>query len=1070
MAAKPIYAQSAATVLKNFNSTLAGLDTLEASKRLQENGKNTIKIRRNWHVLRLILNQLNDELVWILLLAALLSLFFKEYRDASIIGIIVFINGLIGFLQEFKAERVIASLKKLVTDKAFVYRDGEQHEIDTSDIVPGDIVFVSSGEDVPADGYILESFEFRVNSFIFTGESRPSKKQAHILSKENVSLAEIDNMVFMGESVAVGEAKYVVTGTGSQTELGKIASLTSEVKTEATPLQKRMKGLSRRVGFLSLVIATGVVGVGWLNGIPLDQSFMFALAMAVSVVPEGLPAAISVALSFGMNRLLKHHVIVKKLSAVETLGSVNIICTDKTGTITKNELMVTRAVVNNKSYDLDGDGYDTTGNFFFNGKKIDQSGIKELYVLNKIGTLCNDATLLKQDNGFKVIGDPTEGAIIVAGRKFDNRKDCFFEGERKISENPFSSDRMRMSVIYKGLNTMSYVKGSPDTIIELSNNQLLDGKVVPFTDKDKEMAKSLYNQMSSEALRVLAFAYRPLDGIMESEYGKIAEADLIWVGMMAMIDPPRKNVNEAILKCKQLGVKVIMITGDYEITAEAIAKNIGLIDKPGTFEIINGRQLDKLSDSEIYSKTKEKEVVFARISPEQKLRIATILKDNGEIIAMTGDGVNDAPALKRADIGVAMGEMGTDVSKEAAEMILLNDNFSSIVNGIEEGRTIYSNLRKFVYFVFTANTGELLTVIMGLLLGLPSPLAAVQILSIDLGTNMFPAFALGLEPEEPDVLTSAKPKKNQSIMSRRDVMRLIYVGFLMALTAVSAFWHSMHRGGWHLGQPINTSSLLYIRSTTAAYAALAICQLANMLQARSAKYSIFKIGVWRNPYAIFAIFFACITLNAQSEQQFAELGNLKLVSGETIYKCKIGYRTFGTLNTEKTNAVLYPTWFGGKSESLANLIGPDKVLDSEEYFVIAVDALGNGVSSSPSNCEYQSNRNFPEITIKDMVNSQYKLLTEHLGIKKLHGMIGGSMGGMQVFEWIVSYPDFMEKAITYVGSPKLTSFDILHWQSVYRVGDRHLGDHAGDEFAEVADRERVHRADVVLDRASLRDR
>lgn len=860
MATRPIYAQSATAVLKNLQSSSSGLVSTEAAKRLKEAGENIIKIKRNWHVVRLLANQLNDELVWILLLAAVLSVVFREFRDATIIGVIVLVNGLIGFLQEFKAERVIASLKKLVTDKAFVYRDGELHEVDTVNIVAGDIVFVSSGENIPADGYLLESFDFKVNSFVFTGESKPAKKQIGVLTKENIGLSEMTNLVFMGETVAVGEAKFVVTGTGSQTELGKIAALTAEVKTEATPLQKRMRRLSRRVGALSLVIATLVIGIGQYNGMSLYQNFIFALAIAVSVVPEGLPAAISVALSFGMNRLLKQQVAVKKLSAVETLGSVNIICTDKTGTITKNELMVTRAVINNQIYKLDGDGYNPVGNYYLGDEKIDPAKIKELYILNKIGTLCNGASLLKQHNGFSMIGDPTEGAIIVAGRKFNSDKDYFLTGERKLAENPFSSERMMMSVIYQGLSVISYVKGSPDTMIEAATQQLVNGNEVPFTAADKEQARALYNQMSGEALRVLAFAYRPLDKMAEGDYGSQAENNLIWVGMMAMIDPPRANALEAVMKCKQLGIKVVMITGDYEKTAEAIARNVGLIGKNGTFEIINGHQLDKLSDKDVYKKVMALDIVFARISPAQKLRIATCLKDNGEVIAMTGDGVNDAPALKKADIGVAMGMMGTDVSKEAAEMILLNDDFSSIVEGVEEGRTIYHNLRKFVYFVFTANAGELFTIILGLLVGLPSPLSAVQILSIDLGTNMIPAFALGLEPREPDVLSSDKPKANESVISKLDVKRMLYIGTMMAVTSVSAFWYSMYRGGWWLGQPVDATGLLYVKSTTVAYAALAICQLANMLQARSPKYSIFQIGFWRNPYAIFAIIFALILL------------------------------------------------------------------------------------------------------------------------------------------------------------------------------------------------------------------
>ena len=856
MTAKAIYSQSQTAILKNFQTAIIGLSSIEALRRLNENGKNIIKTKRNWHSLRLLANQLNDELVWILLFAALLALFFHEFRDAIIIGTIVAVNGLIGFLQEFKAEKIIASLKKIITDKAFVYRDSERHEIDSSNIVLGDIVFLASGETVPADGYLLESFDFKVNSFVFTGESKPRKKQAGVLTKMNIELGEIDNMVFMGETVAVGEATYVVTATGIQTELGKIATLTAEIKTEITPLQKRMRGLSRRIGLLSLVIALAVVGIGHLKGVPLYQNFILALAIAVSVVPEGLPAVISIVLSLGMKKLLKKQVAVKKLSAVETLGSVDIICTDKTGTITKNELMVVRMLVNNQVYELDGDGYSPLGNYYLGDKKIKPQEIEELQILNKIGSLCNSASLLREDDGFVVMGDPTEGAILVAGRKFNGTNGYFAKGETKILDNPFSSERMRMSVVYRGAKTTAYVKGSPEKILELSVGQLINGAVVPLTESDKIQILKTINQMSGDSLRVLAFAYRSLDDVDSADYGSVSERDLVWVGLMGMIDPPRKNVAEAVLKCKQLGIKVVMITGDYEITAEAIARSVGLINNSEAFEIINGRQLDKISDQDVYHKIQTRDVVFARISPDQKLRIASVLKNNGEIIAMTGDGVNDAPALKRADIGVAMGLMGTDVSKEASEIILLDDNFSSIIAGIEEGRTIYSNLRKFIYFIFTGNIAELTTIVLGLIVGLPAPLTAVQILLVDLGFETFPAFALGLEPKMKDGVNCGMSKNNETIISRLDLFRMFYIGSLIAAMTTFVFWYSMQRGGWRMGQTMDTNSWLYIKSTSAAYAALAMGQLANMLQARSAKYSIFRIGIWRNIYAVIAVIFS----------------------------------------------------------------------------------------------------------------------------------------------------------------------------------------------------------------------
>jgi magnesium-transporting ATPase (P-type) len=675
-------------------------------------------------------------------------------------------------------------------------------------------------------------------------------------------------MVFMGETVATGEARFVVTGTGMDTELGRIAHLTQEVASDATPLQKQMRTLGRDVTILSVFIGIVVLIAGQYFKMSLYQNFLFALALSVSVVPEGLPAAISVALSFGMKRLIKENVLAKKLNAVETLGSVSLICTDKTGTITRNELAVTKIVINGEVLEVDGAGYDPVGSFYSGQEKIDPKGVANLELLFRIGTLCNDANLAKEDNSYKIIGDPTEGAIIVAGQKYNKTKKFYERGEKKITENPFSSERMRMSVIYRNAKTVSYVKGSPDVMIDLCNFIKIGESILPFNVEEKNKAKAIYNQMSGDALRVLAFAYRDLGGFAENKYLIEAEKGLVWVGMMAMIDPPRANVGHAIAECRDLGISVVMITGDYEITARAIAEQVGLIQNVNLKnqndnlklknniaekETISGKELDILSDKALYQKIKNGACVFARIAPEQKLRIATVLKKNGEVIAMTGDGVNDAPALKKADIGVAMGIIGTDVSKEAASMILMDDNFASIVKGVRTGRTVFQNLKKFVHYVFTSNASELFTVIFGVLLQIPSPISAVQILAVDLGTDIFPSFALGLEPEEPGVSKAGLNSKN-SVMSFGGFRRIIYLGIIMATGAVVAFLWSMLRGGWHFGQSFSVDSILYLKSTTAAYAVLSMTQMANLLQARSETLSPFQLGFFKNRYAIGSIF------------------------------------------------------------------------------------------------------------------------------------------------------------------------------------------------------------------------
>lgn len=853
---KNIYNLSAREVLDRFKSSLKGLTDAEASGRLRQYGPNALRERNTrWRWAKLALAQLNDALVWILLAAASLAFFFHEYRDVVIILFIVAINAIIGFFQEYKAERILESMRRFAKDSAIVVRNGEKKEIDVRGIVPGDVVFLTSGDNAPADGLIFESYSLKVNSFIFTGESKPEEKSAKALKDADVPLADIDNMVFSGETIVDGEAKFMVTATGMATELGRIAVLAQEVAEDPTPLQMQMRRLGKNVTLLSLLIGAVVVGFGQYFGMSLYQNFLFALALAVSVVPEGLPAAISVSLSLGMKRLLKDGVLAKKLNAVETLGSVSIICTDKTGTITKNQLTVTKVVVNGRLLTVSGVGYDPKGNYLFHGDVVKPDSVENLGLLCKIATLCNDADLVRQDGKYAIVGDPTEGALVVAAKKFNASEGFFEEGETKIAEIPFSSDRMRMSVAFKKEKAVSYVKGSPDVLLRLCTRKKVGGVVSSFTKKDREDAIAVYDEMSDNALRVLAFAYRDLEGVKREDYEGEMEKNLIWVGMMAMIDPPREDVARAVARCRELGIKVVMITGDYEVTARAIARNIGLVnEKP--YEIISGKALAKLSDREIYKRVREMDVVFARIAPDQKLRIADILKRNGEIIAMTGDGVNDAPAIKRADIGVAMGVIGTDVSKEASDMILLDDNFASIVKGIKEGRVIFQNLKKFVHYVFTSNASELFTVVIGVLLQISTPLTAIQILATDLGTDLFPSFSLSLEPEEPIAKADGKKgmaNSKESVMGPKGFWRVVSLGLIMASGAVAAFFLSMLRGGWMYGDAIDIRSVLYLQSTTAAYAVISMTQMANLFQSRSETLSPFRLGFFRNKYALGAI-------------------------------------------------------------------------------------------------------------------------------------------------------------------------------------------------------------------------
>jgi len=859
---KKTYTLSTEEVLEKFSATTQGLTQKEADKRIKEFGRNTVQKKQNWSWFSILLHQFNDALVWILLVAGALAFLFAEYRDTTIILLIVFINATIGFFQEYKAEKTLENIRKLASDRATVLRDGKKIEIDARFLVAGDIIFLSPGDTVPADGYLLEGYDVYANEFIFTGESKAKKKKIGAITGENMSIADIANMVFMGSSITRGEAVVIVTETGMNTALGHIAHLVNDVKEDETPLQKQMRFLGRDVTILAVIIGVLVMIAGYYYDKSWYDNFLFALALAVSVVPEGLPAAISVALSLGMKKLLKYNVLAKKLNAVETLASVSVICSDKTGTITRNELMVTNIIVGNDEFIIDGQGYEPKGNFSQFGRIIDQKKFPILEKIMRIANLCNSAALIEKDGAFKITGDPTEGALIVAAKKYDKDFQNICKNEEKINEIPFSSEKMRMSVIYKNCKTekiTSYVKGSPDVLLELCTHKQFGDEIVKFTDEEKQKTKNSYDALSKQALRVLAFAQRDMEGIQENQLADEADKNLVWIGMMGMIDPPRLDVHKAIEDCINSGIKVIMITGDYEITAEAIARKVGLL-RFSNAEVINGKTLNQLTDDELFEKISKKEVVFARIAPEQKLRIATILKQNGVVIAMTGDGVNDAPALKKADIGVAMGIIGTDVAKEAADMILLDDNFASIVRVIKEGRTIFQNLKKFVYYVFTANVGEFFTVVIGVLLQIPAPLMAVQILAIDLGTDIFPSFSLGLEPSEPNIMKRKPFDVNEKIIDTHGIWRILRVGLIMATGAVIAFILSMKRGGWDFGNKIDANSVLYMRSTTVAYAAISMSQLANLLQARSEILSVFAIGFFKNKFAIGAIFISVIIL------------------------------------------------------------------------------------------------------------------------------------------------------------------------------------------------------------------
>jgi P-type Ca2+ transporter type 2C len=861
---QPYYQMTPEEAILKVRSSIAGLSSADAQARIITFKRNVIENRRTYIALKLFVKQFDDVFVWILASAGFFAFLLGESRDTSIIAVIIFTNVIIGFIQEYKAERIIEQLSKFVADITAVFRDGEKRNIPAAELVPGDVVYVDAGASIPADGYVLEAYNFQVNSFIFTGEAFPEKRHPGAMSGV-VARSDIENMVLMGESVASGEARILIMETGMRTELGRMISLTHNIIQEPTPLQKKMMHFTRSVAFLSIVIASIVIVIGQYQGVTLYESFLLGLALAVSVVPEGLPAAVSVAFALGMKRLLKHNVLAKRLSAVETLGSVSIICSDKTGTITKNELSVTTIVLGAEIYTVSGTGYNPRGDFSRDGHVMNPTDIVGAEMLFRIGVLANDASLLKKDDRYTVIGDPTEGAIIVAARKYNPRPDFFEVGFHKVTENPFTAERLRMSVIYKNDETRAYVKGSPDALITLADEWLDGGVRKPFTPADKARVIAIHDAFSEQALRVLAFAYRDMEGISENQYQDEMERRLVWVGMMAMIDPPREDIQRAIAECQKLGVKVVMVTGDYEKTALAIARSIGLVHNKAI--AISGSVFDSLSDKEIVEAARTSGI-FARIAPEQKLRLATVLQAAGEVVAMTGDGVNDALALKKADIGVAMGIMGTDVSKDAADMILLDDNFASIAGAVCEGRRIFGNLRKFVQYVFTSNASELFTILLGFLLHIPSPLTAVQILSIDLATDVFPSFALGVEPAEPGEEKTFGPVAQRKIMDKRGIIRVLSIGAIMAIGGVTAFLLVLMRGGWYYDMPMDFDNVLYIHATTATYLTLALTQMANLLQLRSETQSFYKMPFFSNPWIFLGMGISVFMLVVFTEMPF----------------------------------------------------------------------------------------------------------------------------------------------------------------------------------------------------------
>ena len=786
-----------------------GLDDVEIQSRLERFGKNALPTDQGVNWVQLILGQFTDIMVIILIVAAFISALLGEATDVIVILAIVALNALLGIYQEYQAEQALAALSRLQVPQVRVRRGGQIHEISAEDLVPGDIVLIGEGDRIPADGRLIESINLQVEEAALTGESVPVEKETDAIEAQDaIPLGDRVNMAYMGTTVNYGRGEMVVINTGLRTEIGNIATMLMQVEEGTTPLQRRLNHLGRILATAALIVVAIVFIVGfWVQGIPAEQMFLIAISLAVAAVPEGLPALVTIGLSLGANRMVKRNALIRRLPAVETLGSVNVICSDKTGTLTKNEMTATYLVLpRHDDIKVEGTGYLPKGNLVSLGthdpanlgKPIDAENDEAAQRMLKAMALSTNVYLETMDSTdqVKVVGDSTEAALLVAAQKIGFTRESLEQDMPRVAELPFSSERKAMTTVHQVVGEtakrlfpdaeyVAITKGAPDRLIEWSESEQTPDDVVDLSESRRMDWQQRVDSMANDGLRVLGIAWRPLDDLPE-QIGPEIERGLELIGLIGILDPARPEAKVAVQRAREAGIRTIMITGDHILTAEAIARDLGIIDDEE--RAITGSELDSLSDEELEAAARQTSC-FARVSPAHKLRLVQVLQNQNNIVAMTGDGVNDAPALKQADIGVAMGITGADVSKGASEMILTDDNFRSIVAAIEEGRAIYDNIKKFIKYMLSSNVGEILVMFVALLINLPIPLLAIQILWINLVTDGLPAIALGFEPAEEGVMRRRPRPTNESIFAGGAGIHIVLVGILIAiLTLISYVW------------------------------------------------------------------------------------------------------------------------------------------------------------------------------------------------------------------------------------------------------------------------------------------
>ncbi|MEP0795636.1 cation-translocating P-type ATPase [Trichocoleus sp. DQ-A3] len=850
-----------------------GLTTQEAKQRLQQYGPNELQETAGRSTWEILLDQFKNIMLLMLILVALISGILDlvdlragrlapgeiPFKDTIAILLIVILNGVLGYLQESRAEKALAALKKLSSPKVRTIRDGRQLEVDGKDLVPGDIMLLEAGVQVSADGRLIEESNLQVRESALTGEAHPSSKQAAVHLSEETALGDRINLVFQGTEVVQGRGKVIVTGTGMKTELGKIADMLQSVEAEDTPLQQRMTQLGNVLVTGSLILVAIVIVGGMLHNFfsqgrwnwnVLQDLVEVSLSMAVAVVPEGLPAVITVTLALGTQRMVRRHALIRKLPAVETLGSVTTICSDKTGTLTQNKMVVQRVDTANHTFRVTGEGYIPTGEFYLDERQVAAEQYRDLQILMLGCVLCNDAMLQHDKNEWAILGDPTEGALIVLAGKGGIDKEPLSRQMRRVAEFPFSSERKRMSAICEAgagiQNTpfssshLMFTKGSPELILERCTQIQVGDQSEVLRDEQRTQILEQNNQMASKGLRVLGFAYKPLETVPPEGSEETNEQELVWLGLVGMQDAPRPEVRDAVAKCKAAGIRAMMITGDHQLTAQAIAQDLGIAQEGD--RVLTGQQLQKFSPEEL-DQVVDEVSIYARVAPEHKLRIVQALQRRGRFVAMTGDGVNDAPALKQADIGIAMGITGTDVSKEASDMVLLDDNFATIVAATEEGRTVYSNIRRFIKYILGSNIGEVLTIAAAPLLGLGGvPLSPLQILWMNLVTDGLPALALAVEPAEPDVMRRPPMNPRESIFAQGLGSYMVRIGIVFAIISIALMawaYNYTHAPGYP-GNPEVWKTMVF---TT-----LCLAQMGHALAVRSNSRLTIEMNPFTNLY------------------------------------------------------------------------------------------------------------------------------------------------------------------------------------------------------------------------------